>query len=94
MKGNLYRSVLNEVTLEMGPEDQVPERVELVTQKKEFYGLVVIAGELAMLSPTISIGETEILLSGSVFPKGDCETLVVSSNYGVYQDWRFAPRGP
>lgn len=82
MKGNLYRSVLNEVTLEMEPEDHVPERVELVTQKKEFYGLVIRAGNLVMISPTISIGETEILLSGSV---------LVSSNYGVYQDWRFVP---
>lgn len=82
MFGDLYRSVLNEETLEMETETKIPG-VELVTQKKKFYGLVIRAGNLTMLSPIISIGETEILLSGSV---------AVSSNYGIYQEWRFVPQ--
>lgn len=82
MIGDLYRTILNEETLEMETKDKI-SGVELVTQKKEFYGLVVRAGNLTMLSPIISIGETEILLSGSV---------LVSSNYGIYQEWRFVPQ--
>lgn len=83
MLGDVYISIMDIEKWVMGPEPKIPyEKVELMTQRRDFYGLVAQVGNFVMISPEIEFRQTDILLSGNVLQ---------GPNFTIYQEWRFCP---